>query len=244
MPAGRHPNCLLMRWFLVRWQLVRAIAIVVPAMLLMAGCFGRPPLGSPVDVRTVGSVVDEANRQQEENAEAAKLIVYMHEFEINIPRKAPEAELELEKFQFSPEQMLRGFRLTPAGQDHVRQIAQHVLASGYHSAISDPNHIPSQLVIVERGDTSKYWDTLHRYPVHYNDELDEARRLIVVNALLAFGIANADQMVVIAPAFPEGLSAEEAAAAYGNAFNNSGGFGNTGGRGGGGFGGGGFGGFQ
>lgn len=220
-----------------------ALLVAAPTLILLTGCFGNPPAGSPVDVRTVGSVVDEANRQQEENAEAAKLIVYMHEFEINMPRKSVDAEMDSEQFAFTPEQMLRGFRLSPDGQDHVRQIAQHIFASGYHSAVNDPNYIPSQVVVVERSDTSKYWNTLHRYPVHFNDELDEARRLIVVNALLAFGIPNADQMVVIAPAFPEGLSADEAAAAYGNSFNTGGGFGG-GGFGGGGFGGGGFGGFQ
>ena len=49
---------------------------------------------------------------------------------------------------------------------------------------------------------------------HLNDKLDQQRRQIVVNALAAMGITNADELVIVAPAFSEGLNSEEAAAAY------------------------------
>ena len=76
------------------------------------------------------------------------------------------------------------------------------------------------LVIVERSRTSKRWETIHEYPVHFNDELDKLRREMVVEVLRAFGIVNADDLVVVAPAYPTGLNAREAGAAYFNALGN------------------------
>ena len=86
------------------------------------------------------------------------------------------------------------------------------------------SHAPT--VIVERSDTSRQWETNHRFPVRRNDLLDEARRRLVVNALFQLGVPNADQLVVVAPAFPEGLNSQEASAAWSQAF---GGFGGQGG---------------
>ena len=52
-------------------------------LMVLAGCRALPPGGSPITPMPLGSVVDEANRMQEENAEPAKFIVYVHEFELN-----------------------------------------------------------------------------------------------------------------------------------------------------------------
>ena len=217
-----------------------SICVLVVALSSL-GCRLQPPGGQPIEPNLLGSVVDEANRTQEENAEASKFIIYMHEFEPNTPNHAEllrgQAQLPGE-FEYQTENRIQGFRLNPDGQDHVRQIARHLLAN--QTLDSGHGYLPNRQVVVERSDTSKLWRTVHRFPVHYNDELDAARRNVVVNALAILGVANADQIVVVAPAFPEGLNADEASRAFGRGFNYRGQIG--GGFGGGGFGGGGFGG--
>ena len=223
-----------------------SIGLLIIALLSL-GCRLQPPGGQPIEPGLLGTVVDEANRTQEENAEASKFIIYMHEFEPNTPNYA---ELLRSKstlpneFEFQTEDRVQGFRLNPDGQDHVRQIARSLIAT--QPLDGGQYYQPHRFVVIERSDTSKHWRTVHRFPVHYNDELDAARRNVVVNALSLLGVANADQIVVVAPAFPEGLNSDEASQAFRRGFNyrgtlggNGGGFG---GFGGGGFGGGGFGG--
>jgi hypothetical protein len=163
-----------------------------------------------IQPQTLGASVDEANRQQEENAELAKMIIYSHEFESNLndESQATGDESEQENFRYVPAQRPRGFRLTPDGQDHVRQIAKVLIDQG--DAFRTP-------VIVERSRTSKHWDTKHHYPVHFNDELDAMRREVVVAALFNLGVADAEELVIVAPAFPTGLSAAEAGANFSNA---------------------------
>ena len=192
--------------------------------MIMAGCNIQPPGGMPLKPMNLGSVVDRVNRQQEENAEAAKLIVYMHEFEPNTRKHAELLQGESKvssEFEYEVEDEPTGFRLTPKGQDHVRQIAR-ILNRTNQVNTNGQIAQSSRSVIVERSNTSKHWNTLHRYPVHYNDELDETRRRIVVNALYALGVYYAEQMVVVGPAYPEGLNANEAASAYNIQFNNFG----------------------
>ena len=172
--------------------------------LAMLGCRASSPGGTPIAPLPIGTVLDEANRAQEENAEAAKLIVYMHEFELNVPFSITGEMAHTEKFAGVPRDIARGFRLTPFGQDHVRQIARE-LTDGTGD---------NKLVVVERSNTSKNWITQHRYPVHWNTELDNHRRQLVVESLTALGVERANEKVQIAPAFPEGLSSQEAAAAY------------------------------
>ena len=193
----------------------------------LSGCQVQGPAGSPVEPIVLGSVVDEVNRIQEENAELAKLIVYVHEFEINMPLQADKsdeskAEIAAKGFQYITPNHVRGFRFTPYGQDHLWQIAQRIQQVLYDGSMEAPYVANRYRVIVERSQTSKYWRTKHRYPVHFNDELDEVRRRMVVDALAAYGIPNANQMVVIAPAFPEGQSGQEASSAYQRAFNSGG----------------------
>ena len=214
--------------------------------LVSGGCRLQPPGGAPLQPGPLGSVVDEANRTQEENAEAAKFIIYMHEFEPNTPNHAElfrEQPAIAGEFEFQTQDRVEGFRLNPAGQDHVRQIARSLIATQSHE--SDPNYVPYRLVVVQRSDTSKRWQTVHRNPVHFNDKVDQARRQVVVNALTLLGVSYAEQTVVVAPAFPEGLNASEASEAYSRGFNYRSGLNGSGnfGGGGGGFGGGGFGGF-
>ena len=195
-------------------QLQSRVLIILAAMIINAGlvgCQAQPPGGSPIETIMLGSTLDEINRQQEENAEAAKFVVYMHEFEINIPLTHPTGKASpVEGFEFIAPERVRGFRLTPYGEDHVARIAHELLME----QLSCPNHWPRWDVVIERSETSRLWDTRHHYPVHFNPELDEARRQTVVAALTAFGVANADQLVVVAPAFSEGADASEAAAAY------------------------------
>lgn len=119
-----------------------------------------------------------------------------------------------------------GWRLNYAGEDHVKQIAAN---------ISTGVDLP---IVIERSTTSVKPGTEYEYPIHLNDELDLKRRRVVVAVLLALGVSDAEERVLVAPAFAEGLNAAAAAAAYSNGYsrNNGGGLG-------GGFGGGGFGGF-
>ena len=188
---------------------VMLAAIIINAGLV--GCQAQPPGGSPIETVMLGSTLDEINRQQEENAEAAKFYVYMHEFEINIPLTHPGGPASpAVGFEFIAPERVRGFRLTPYGEDHVARIAHELLIDQQLGG----NHWPMWDVVIERSETSRLWDTRHHYPVHFNPELDEARRQTVVAALTAFGVVNADELVVVAPAFSEGMDAGEAAAAF------------------------------
>ncbi|MCC9602738.1 hypothetical protein LOC67_19485 [Stieleria sp. JC731] len=183
-------------------------------LTFLLGCHVSTPQGNVIEPRTLGSQLDEINQRQEDNAELAKFIVYMHEFEINLqedPARRAANEKAASLFDYIGEIRPHGLRLTPDGEDHVRQIA--------HLVQADPTTEIRPQVIVERSVTSKQWDTEHYYPVHYNEELDELRRRVVVKVLQAYGIEFADQIVVVAPAFPTGLEATEAAAAFENSVN-------------------------
>ena len=78
---------------------------------------------------------------------------------------------------------------------------------------------------------------IERSPHDGRPKLDTARRTTVVEQLARLGVTNAEKRVVIAAAFPEGITATEGEAAYYRTINNSN-FNNFGG----GFGGAGFGG--
>ncbi|WP_419189214.1 hypothetical protein [Stieleria marina] len=186
-----------------------AFAIMLLIAGLCSGCGIPLPGGSMVEPAILGSKVDEINQLQEENAELAKLIVYCHEFEINLQQslldKAPD-EQSTSTFRFNPETRARGIRLTPSGEDHIKEIADFLSNSQQYDA--------HYYAVVERSETSKRWATRHHYPVHRNPELDAMRRLVVVTALESLGVENADELVVIAPAFPTGMNATEAASAF------------------------------
>lgn len=173
--------------------------------------------------RTLGSIVDQAYMTHEVNAEAAKFIVYQHEFELN--------QVDLQTGSSTG-----GLRLNDYGEDHLKEIAVNL------------KHGVTFPVVVERNQTSAEDGTEYHYPVHFDHTLDAERRRVVVAALTTMGVPNAEEVVVVAPSFAEGYTAPEAAQAYQRSFNGLnygyggyGGFGTFGGFGGGGFGG--FGGF-
>ncbi len=185
-----------------------AIAILACA----SGCrFIQPPAGTPIDKDVpLGSVIDRVNQTQEENAEASKFVIYEHEFEVNVPLTHLEEDGVDNKFEYQPQERIRGFRLGPLGQTHVMQIANYIVPRQQNQI----NYQPPWNIVVERSTSSKRWDSRHRYPVHFNPELDEARRQTVVAVLTGLGVNNADQLVVVAPAFAEGLEAPVAAGTY------------------------------
>lgn len=179
----------------------------------IAGCSHHPQI-LPEPPRTLGLFNEEIYEVQQRNAEASKLMVYSHEFQLN-------------------DENHPGFRLNSYGEDHVKQ-----LAANLHTDTSG-----QIMIYVERSRTSSRPDTEFEYPVHFNEELDRKRREVVVASLTALGVLDAEQRVIIAPAFAEGLPGENAARAYQRGYSNrgnmGGGFGGGfGGRGGGGFGGG------
>ncbi len=127
----------------------------------------------------LGSEIDQINMTQETNAEAAKFIIYAHEFEMNEIR--------------SDGTNAGGVHLNGYGEDHVKQIA-----SNLKRGVMFP-------VIVERTQSSAKPGTKYHYPVHFNDELDARRRQVVVSSLMLLGVPNAEE-VVVAPSFAEGIS--------------------------------------
>ena len=181
------------------------------AMLIMLGGCNRPKpsmfYDSPPPPHVLGESIDEINQLQEENAEASKYVIYQHEFKLNDSRYGKPAS---------------GIRLNEYGEDHLKQIAKNMRAGAPYP------------VVVERSQTSSKPGTEFEYPVHFNSKLDSHRREVVVRALAAMGIEDADKNVVIAPAFAEGLSGTEAEAAYrsGMGHSNSGSSGFGGGLGG------------
>ncbi len=92
--------------------------------------------------------------------------------------------------------------LNTGGEDHVKQIAARLLAG------------QDALVLVERSMTSPKPGTEYQYRVHPNPELDMRRREIVVRSLLAMGIADAAERVVVSPDLTPGITADEAESAY------------------------------
>lgn len=197
-----------------------AIAMAIVACCHFSGCNIQSPGGTPIDTRMLGSVTDQINQQQEQNADAAKFVVYNHEFELNVPLQNETQMTRQEKFRFRATERVRGFRLSPYGEDHVYQIADAILKhQEYQEPSIDAQWTPWD-VIVERSESSKLWDTRYRYPVHFNAELDEARRQTVVALLSRLGVVNANEIVFVAPAFSEGVSAEEAAGAWQSSIGN------------------------
>jgi hypothetical protein len=80
-------------------------------------------------------------------------------------------------------------KLTPLAKKHLEQVAKRL------------EHVPFPIVIEEcTGDPANH--------------LDLARKQKIVEQLARLGIPNAEERVVVANAFPEGLTAIEASSAY------------------------------
>ncbi|MCA9138863.1 MAG: hypothetical protein KDB00_18960 [Planctomycetales bacterium] len=206
---------------------IEQTAIIVLVSCLAAGCHVPKPGGAVITPDVLGSKVDEINRIQEENAELIKFTIYAHEFEINLQDDysdgGPQAKSK-STFNYQDAPRLKGIRLTAAGEDHVRQIAAHLNQIGNQKAYPR--------VVIQRSETSKKWETKHHYPVHENTELDLLRRTVVVTVMESLGVADAQEIVIVAPAMATGMSAVEATSAYRNAIirgrgNRSGGSGNS-----------------
>ncbi|MFM7071691.1 MAG: hypothetical protein ACKO38_07875 [Planctomycetota bacterium] len=179
-----------------------------PASLGIAGCANHADVTPPPPL---GVVVDEIFKTQEENAEAIKYVIHVHEFEIN--RTTKEGD--------NP----GGWRLNEYGEEHLRQLALNLKRGDRYP------------VVVERSQSSSRPGTEFGYPVHYNDDLDARRRRTVVAVLTALGVPDADERVIVAPSFGIDMEATRAAQAY--MMSGGGGGGGMGGGGGGGMGGGG-----
>ncbi len=113
-------------------------------------------------------------------------------------RGAEMADFVIYQHEFKP----NAVRLNTAGEDHVKQIAARLLSG------------QDAMVVVERSWTTAKSDTEYHYPVHTNPELDLERREVVVMALNAMGIADAEERVLVAPEFTTGFEGSEAEAAY------------------------------
>lgn len=92
--------------------------------------------------------------------------------------------------------------LNTAGEDHVKQIAARLVAG------------QDAPVIVERSRTSARPETQYKYPVNTNTDLDMLRREVVVRALTAMRVPDADARVVVAPDLAPTYRAGERAATY------------------------------
>ncbi len=112
-------------------------------------------------------------------------------------------------------------KLNPAGEDHIKQIAARMVSTPFPVVIQ-----PSSMTVKQ---SSEY-----KYPIHGNDDLDMHRRNVIVKMLTAMNVQDADERVVVSPAFTPGFEGFEAYRAYSKGFrnsgnNNGGGFGGFGG---------------
>ena len=120
-------------------------------------------------------------------------------------------------------------RLNAAGEDHVKQIAYR---------ITKKPTLPYP-IIIEQSSMSPRPGDKYGFAVHNDPALDMNRRQVVVTALQALGMTDAEQKVVVASQLTPGFQSFEGERAYGRGFSGFNGFG--GGFGGGGIGGGGMG---
>jgi len=203
-------------------EIGRTVALTLACVLmvpLLSGCGARwhrirSAYQTPAPPAPLGTVIDQINQTQEANAERSDFVIYMHEFRLTMDGKS---------------RTVGTTELNDAGKDHVKQIAARL-----------PQH-PGCLVLVQRSLSSfiPKPGSEFEYPVNPNPDLDMARREVVVRALTAMGVPDADQRVVVSPALTPGQKSFEAERDYSQALNQYGGYGGFGG----GFGFGGFGGF-
>jgi uncharacterized membrane protein YgcG len=122
-------------------------------------------------------------------------------------------------------------RLNASGEQHVKQIA---LRFTQRADLPYP-------VMIEPSSMSPRPGDKYGFAVHNDPALDLNRRQVVVAALQAMGLTDAEQKVVVSPALTPGFMEFQASQAFGRGFGGQNGM--NGGFGGGGMGGGGGGGF-
>ena len=132
---------------------------------------------SPQRVPGLGQISDAIWQDQEVNAEAAKFVIYVHEFQKG------------------------SSKLNLGGEDHIKQIAT-LMQQG----------VPFP-VVIERSQSTPVASE-YQYPVHPSPALDNQRRSVIVAALRLMGAEDAEERVVVAPAFSESATSQEAEAAY------------------------------
>jgi hypothetical protein len=119
-------------------------------------------------------------------------------------------------------------RLNAAAEQHVKQIAMR---------FTQRPDLPYP-IIIEPSSMSQRPGDKYGFAVHNDPALDLNRRQVVVAALQAMGVNDAEQKVVVSPALTPGFQEFEASRAYGQGFsgsnsqNGTGGFGFGGGGGG------------
>lgn len=88
-------------------------------------------------------------------------------------------------------------RLNTGGEDHVKQIGARLMAG---------EQFP---VLVERSFSSVVKGTDNPFPVSPNPEMDLQRRAVVVTVLQSMGIPDAEQRVIVGPAYASGFDDED-----------------------------------
>ena len=159
---------------------------LLASLLFSAGCSTRRACIDDTP-EMLGAGVDAIHMTQEDNAEASKFVIYSHEFQSH---------------NRSGQQEETSWMLNESGEDHVKQIAANL------------HDCPEYPVVVERSFSSPENGSEYGFPVHGNNQLDSNRRRTVVASLEALGIDDAEQRVVIAPAFAEGITATEGRRAF------------------------------
>jgi len=174
--------------------MIRAAGTAGALFCALLGLLGAPGCSTPAFFyqspplpEMLGTKVDQIMELQVQNAEAAKFVVYQHEFEDR---------------RYENGVAVKDLRLNEAGEDHVRKIAEQLRAGSPYP------------VVVERSQTSAKHRSQFGYPVHLNPDLDMKRREAIVRALTRMGIDDADTRVVVAPAFSQPLTGMEAESAY------------------------------
>jgi hypothetical protein len=114
-------------------------------------------------------------------------------------------------------------RLNAAGEDHVKQIA-------YRFAQQPTLPYP---IIVEPSTMAQRPGDKYGFAVHNDPALDMNRRQVLIAGLVALGMTDAEQRVVVSPALTPGFQGFEGERAYLRGFGGMGGLGMGGGLGGG-----------
>jgi len=115
-------------------------------------------------------------------------------------------------------------RLNAAGEQHAKQIAMR---------FSQRPDLPYP-ILIEPSSMSPRPGDKYGFAVHNDPGLDLNRRQVIVAALQAMGLNDAEQKVVVSPALTPGFQEFEANRAYGQGFGGMQGGGGAGGGGGGG----------